>query len=216
LVFVLHSNSSATIISGNRNKKLLSMKKVNVEQKKRIFDDFFKIDEVHLQHERFDGSMSPTLRRLNFERGDGVAALVFNVDTDKIILTNQFRYPAYTRGEGWIIEVVAGMLENDMTPEDAIKKEILEEIGYEVESLNFMSSFFVSPGGTSERIHMFYAVVNNSTKVNEGGGLEEENEDIQIVEYDLEQAIHMAQTGAIMDAKTLYGLLWLENIVLKK
>ncbi len=191
------------------------MKKVNVEHKKRIFDDFFKIDEVHLQHERFDGSMSPTLRILNFERGDGVAAIVFNVDTDKIILTKQFRYPAYTRGEGWIIEAVAGMQDDGMDPEDAIKKEILEEVGYEVESLSFMSSFFVSPGGTSERIHMYYAVVNNSTKVSSGGGLDEENEDIQVVEYDLDQAIHMAQTGGIMDAKTLYGLLWLENIVLK-
>ncbi len=191
------------------------MKKVKVEQKKRVFDDFFKIDEVQLQHERLDGSMSPTLRILNFERGDGVAAIVFNVDTDKIILTKQFRYPAYTRGEGWIIEAVAGMQENNMSPEEAIEKEILEEIGYEVESLSFMSTFFVSPGGTSERIHMFYAVVNNATKVAPGGGAEDEHEDIEILEYDLEQAIELAQTGGIMDAKTLYGLLWLENIVLK-
>ncbi len=191
------------------------MKKVNIEKKARIFDDFFKIDEVHLQHERLDGSMSPTLRVLNFERGDGVAAIVFNADTDKVILVRQFRYPAYTRGEGWIIESVAGMLDNEMPPEDAIKKEIFEEIGYEVESLSFMSTFFVSPGGTSERIHMYYAVVNNSGKVNAGGGLSTENEDIEILEFYLEDAIHLAQTGGILDGKTLYGLLWLENIVLK-
>jgi len=191
------------------------MKKVNIEKKTRVFDDFFKIDEVHLQHERLDGTMSPTLRILNFERGDGVAAIVFNVDTDKIILTKQFRYPTYTRGQGWIIEVVAGMQEAGVSPEEAIKKEILEEVGYEVESLSFMSSFFVSPGGTSEQIHMFYAVVNNASKVSAGGGLDEENEDIQIVEYDLDQAIQLAQTGGIVDAKTLYGLLWLENIVMK-
>jgi len=191
------------------------MKKVSIEDKKRVFDDFFKIDEVHLQHERFDGTMSPTLRILNFERGDGVAAIVFNVDTDKIILTRQFRYPAYTRGEGWIIEAVAGMQDEGMTAEAAIRKEIMEEIGYQVESISFMSSFFVSPGGTSERIHMFYAVVNNDTKVAPGGGLDEEHEDIQIIELDLDEAIKLAQTGGIMDAKTLYGLLWLENIVLK-
>ena len=191
------------------------MKKVTIEKKARIFDDFFKIDEVHLQHERLDGSMSPTLRVLNFERGDGVAAIVFNVDTDKLILVRQFRYPAYSRGEGWIIESVAGMLENGQSPEDTIKREILEEIGYEVESLSFISTFFVSPGGTSERIHMYYAVVNNSGRVNAGGGLNAENEDIEILELYLDEAIHMAHTGGILDGKTLYGLLWLENIVLK-
>ena len=169
-----------------------------------------------MKFEQFDGHMSPTVRRLNFERGDGVAAIVFNSDTDKLILTRQFRYATHTKGEGWQIETVAGMLGTEEGAEHGILREIEEEIGYRDAELTLISSFFVSPGGTSERIYLYYAVVNNANKVSEGGGVDSENEDIQILEYHFEELLEMMEAGAITDAKTMIAILWLENLTLKQ
>ena len=184
-------------------------RKVVIEQSKRIFDDFFKIDEAVLSYERFDGTMGAKTRRLRFERGDSVAAVVFNRDTQKIILANQFRYPTHEKGPGWMKEVVAGILETDESPEATIRREILEEIGYEVRKLIHISSFYVSPGGSSERIILFYAEVDNEGKVSEGGGLESEQEDIRIEELSLPEVETALSSKQILDAKTVIGLMWL-------
>ena len=85
-------------------------KQVEVISSKRVFDDFFKVDEVTVSHERRDGTMSPPLKRLNFERGDGVAALLYKRSKQTVVLVKQFRYPSYAAGQGWLLEVVAGML----------------------------------------------------------------------------------------------------------
>ena len=187
------------------------MKNVNVKSKRRVFDDFFKIDEVHFSYPRFDGQTSATVRRLVFERGDSVAAIIFNKETERVVLVNQFRYAAYEKGPGWIIEAVAGELEEDELPEDAVRREILEETGYQVNELTHISTFYVSPGGTSERIILYFADVNTDDKVAAGGGLSTENEDIQIVEFSLPQLWQAVDSGQIVDAKTLIGLLWLKN-----
>jgi ADP-ribose pyrophosphatase len=185
--------------------------KVKIERTKRLFDDFFKIDEAVLKWERFDGTMSDTVRRLRFERGDSVAAVVFNRDTRKVILVNQFRYPTYEKGSGWMSEVVAGVLETDESPETTIRREILEEIGYEVRDLVYISSFYVSPGGSTERIVLFYAEVDNEGKVSDGGGLESEHEDIQIEELTLQDVETALSARQYQDAKTVIGLVWLLN-----
>ncbi|HHS96107.1 MAG TPA: NUDIX hydrolase, partial [Phaeodactylibacter sp.] len=182
------------------------MKKVKIEKTNRLLDDFFKVDEAYLQFEKFDGTMSPSVRRLNFERGDGVAALVFNEDTDRIILIRQFRYAAYTKNEGWVIETVAGMLADGEKPEEAITREIEEEVGYKNAALTHIHTFFVSPGGSSERIFLYYAVVNNENKIHEGGGLGSEEEDIQVLEYHFEELQELMAAEMIMDAKTLIAL----------
>ncbi|MFT4664769.1 MAG: nudix-type nucleoside diphosphatase (YffH/AdpP family) [Polaribacter sp.] len=192
------------------------MRKVNIEKTNRILDDFFKVDEAFLQFEKMDGDMSETVRRLNFERGDGVAALVFNEDTDRIILVRQFRYATHLKGESWVIETVAGMKGADEDPEEAIIREIEEEIGYANAQLTTINNFFVSPGGTSERIYLYYAVVSNMHKVSEGGGLASEAEDIQILEYHFEELMELMENEVITDAKTLIALLWLENLILKQ
>jgi len=185
--------------------------KVKIEQTKRLFDDFFKIDEAVLRWERFDGTMSDTTRRLCFERGDSVAAVVFNRDTRKVILVNQFRYPTYEKGPGWMSEVVAGVLEPDESPETTIQREILEEIGYEVCELVYISSFYLSPGGSTERIMLYYAEVDNEGKVSDGGGLESEHEDIWIEELTLQEVETALSSKQYQDAKTVIGLLWLLN-----
>ena len=117
------------------------MKKIELQQRQRLLDGFFKVDEITLRHELADGRMSPPLRRLNLDRGSGVAALLYNRTTQKIVLVRQFRYPASLEGPGWILEIVAGMHEAGEVPEDTMRREILEETGYEAEHLEPVSSF---------------------------------------------------------------------------
>src|SRR5438876_1734156 len=105
------------------------MDKVEIKSKRLIFNDFFKIEEAILRYLRFDGQMSKPVRRLVFERSDAVAAIIFNRDTQKVLLINQFRYSTYDKGLGWIYEIVAGILEANEKPEEAIQREMLEEIG---------------------------------------------------------------------------------------
>ena len=192
------------------------MKKVVIQSKNRIFNDFFKIDEAYLSYERFDGRMSPVVRRLNFERGDSVAALIFNPETQKIILVNQFKYPTYDKGSGWITETIAGMVDKNETPEAAMRREVLEETGYNVEKLKHISTFYVSPGGSSERIVLFYVEVSGVSKVEQGGGVEMEQEDIITVELTVEEAQKQIESGEIADAKTIIGIMWLQDQLTKR
>jgi ADP-ribose pyrophosphatase len=187
------------------------MREVLIEKKKRILDDFFKVEEAHLRYERFDGQMSPLVRRLNFERGDSVAVLIFNPKSHHILLVNQFKYPAYEKGPGWITETVAGMIDKDESPESAARREVEEETGCKVSKLEHISTFYVSPGGSSERIILYYAEVDETNKIEAGGGVRKENEDIMTVELSLTEALQEIQSGEIADAKTILGILWLQN-----
>lgn len=187
------------------------MDDVEIKSKKLIFDDFFKIQEAILRYRRFDGQMSGTVRRLNFERGDSVAAIILNRDTQRVILVNQFKYPTYEKGPGWIYEIVAGVLNANEAPEAAMRREMLEEIGYRADNLTYLFTFYLSPGGSSERIILYYAEVENADRVSRGGGLASEDEDIQLVEFSLPEAWQALESGAIVDAKTIVALMWLRN-----
>lgn len=187
------------------------MKKVVIESKKLVFDGFFKIEEAVLRYERFDGTMSDTVKRLNLDRGDSVGVLILNLDTEKVILTNQFKYPTYANGDGWITEVVAGMVGPGEDYEVAVRREVLEETGYKVDSLTHISSFYVSPGGTSERIVLYYAEVRNADRVSSGGGLASEGEDIELLEIALADIPQKLKSNSIPDAKTILALMWLIN-----
>ena len=187
------------------------MGKVQIEKKNRILDDFFKVEEVHFRYERFDGQMSPLVRRLNFDRGDSVAVLLFNPKSRHILLVNQCKYPAYEKGPGWITETVAGMIEKNESPESAVRREVEEETGYNVGRLEHISTFYVSPGGSSERIILYYAEVDENNKIEAGDGVASEDEDIMPVELSLTDAFKQIQSGEIADAKTIVGILWLHH-----
>ena len=192
------------------------MKKVTIEDKKYILEDVFKVDEAYLRYEKFDGKMSGTVRRISLERGDSVTILIFNTITNKIILISQFRYPSFKTGHGWLLETIAGIIDENETPEEAARREAQEETGLNITALVHISTFYPSPGGSSERIFLYYAEVSREpTSEVEIGGLACEDENIQAHELSLEDALKKIKSGEIMDAKTIIGIQWLENRQLK-
>lgn len=193
------------------------MKKVLIEKKKYVLDDFFKVVEAHLRFEQFNGEMSPLICRFSLERGSSAAILAFNLDTQKIILIDQFRYPTYGNGHGWITEVIAGMVDKGELPKESAQRELIEEAGLTVSALEHITTFYPSPGGSSEQIFLYYAEVSGKyAKYNKTGGVAKENEDILSFEISLEDALGKIKTGEIRDAKTIIGIYWLENRQLKK
>lgn len=183
--------------------------KVKILEETREYDGFFKIDKAVLQYEKFNGEMSEVITRLNFNRGDSVAVLLYDEERDSVLLVKQFRYPAYVNGgPGWILELVAGMINNNCDVISVARSELMEETGLIVEDLRFISRFYVSPGGSSERIHLYVGHVHR--KAGPGGGKEGEHEDIQIVEVPLDTAMKMVEAGEICDAKTIIAIQWLK------
>lgn len=193
------------------------MRKVEIEKTRIIFDDIFKMEEAYLRYERFNGEMSEVVRRISLERGDSVAVIIRNLNTGKIILVNQFRYPSLAKGNGWIIETIAGIVDEGETPEDSARRETQEETGLTASKLEHIATFYPSPGGSSERIFLYYSEVSGDGAIYDGtGGLVSEGEDIQVLELSLEEALDKVNSGEIVDAKTIVGILWIENRRLKK
>ena len=188
------------------------MKKVSIEKKRYLLNDFFKVEEAYLSFEQFDGHMSPVVRRLNLERGDSVSVLVFNQTTEKLILVSQFRYATYPKTDGWTIEAIAGMLDAGETPEQAAKREVDEETGLSIDTFEHIATFYPSPGGSSERIFLYYSEVSgDKARYKETGGILSKGEDVKAVEITLPEALAKIKTGEIVDAKTIIGVYWLGN-----
>ncbi len=183
--------------------------KVRILEKSREYDGFFKIDKATLQYEKFNGEMSEPVTRLDFNRGNTVAVLLYDEDKDSVILVKQFRYSAYVNdGPGWILEIVAGIVDEGRDAVSVARAELMEEAGYEVEGLEFISRFYVSPAGTSERIDLYLGLAHRRT--GSGGGMAHEGEDTQVVEIPFPKAMKMIETGEICDAKTIIALQWLK------
>ena len=207
---ILNNNSPSKQKAGH-------MKKVSIEQKRYILEDVFKVDEAYLRYEKFNGKMSGTVRRISLERGDSVSILIHNIKTDKIILISQFRYPSYRVGHGWLLEAIAGIVDPGETPEEAARREVQEETGLDITSMEHIATFFPSPGGSSERIFLYYSKVSRDAgSYGDTGGLLCEGEDIKSYELSLEDALGKIRSGEIMDAKTIIGIQWLENQQYKK
>lgn len=171
------------------------------------YNNYFKILRARLQYERFDGTLSPEVERLAFERGDAVGVLLYDAAQESVFLIKQFRYPAYLRdGLGWTLELVAGTIDKGRDALTVAHSELIEEIGYQIDHLDFVCQFYLSPGGTTERMSLYIGQVHQARQVNAGGGLVSEHEDIQLVQLPLKQAIQMIHTGEICDAKTIIAL----------
>lgn len=188
------------------------MRKVEIEKKRYVLDDFFKVEEVQLRFEKFNGQMSPLVRRLNVERGDSVAVLVFNQTSETLILVSQFRYASYLHQHGWTIEAIAGMVDAGETAEQSAKREVGEETGLHIDAFEHIATFYPSPGGSSERIFLYYSEVSGArARYKETGGILSSGEDTKAVELSLDEALEKIKSGEIMDAKTIIGIFWLEN-----
>jgi nudix-type nucleoside diphosphatase (YffH/AdpP family) len=191
--------------------------KTVIERQRRVFDDFFKIDEFLVAHEQHDGAMSAVQKRLVFERGDSVAVLLLNVDRQTIVLVQQFKLPALiarrrddsSTTDGRVVETVAGMIEANETPEAAVIRETFEETGYRIRQPHLIGRFFSSPGGTSERIFLYFSAVRDADRAGDGGGLGDE--DVMVIEIGRDDLFVQLARGSIEDAKLLIAAYWLQE-----
>lgn len=148
-------------------------------------------------------------QRETYDRGNGATVLLYNRDRRTVLLTRQFRYPVYANDhpDGMLIETAAGLLDDD-DPATAIRREAAEETGVEIGDLEHVYDVYMSPGSVTERIHFFAAAYDAGTRTGEGGGLEHEGEEIDVLEIDIDQAREMIRDGRIQDAKTIMLIHW--------
>lgn len=182
--------------------------KVEILQRERVYDDFLKIEEATVRYEQFGGGMSPPVRRLSMLRGDAVAAVIRRKDDNCLLLVRQFRYPIADKCQGWLTELVAGMLAPGEEPKAAMRREIEEEMGYRVTDLEPICRYFASPGGSDESLYLFYGEVSAADKCSAGGGLLEEGEDIALEVLPVKEVAAYLDSNHIQDAKTYMGLSW--------
>jgi nudix-type nucleoside diphosphatase (YffH/AdpP family) len=190
--------------------------RVEIHSQCRIFDDFFKIDEVIVSHQRVTGEISAPQRRLIFERGDAAAALLLDLDAGVVVLTRQFRAPSLigrrrddaSSTQGWMTETVAGMVEPNETPEETVIRETMEETGYRIRDPRLIAKFFSSAGGSSERIFLYFSKVRAADKLEKGGG--DDGEDIEIVRMTLGELFDRLDAGSIDEPKLLVSAYWLQ------
>ncbi len=168
-----------------------------------LSDQFYTLNRFTYEYEKEDGSWE-TQRREAYDRGNGVAILLYNPAEQTVVLTRQFRMPTYVNGndDGMMVEVCAGMLD-ETDPEACIRREVEEETGYRVDRVEKVFEAFMSPGAVTEILHFFIAPYDQSMKAGPGGGAEGETENIEVLELPFEQALAMISRGEIRDAKTI-------------
>lgn len=146
-----------------------------------------------------------------YDRGNGAVILLYNTTAQTVILTRQFRLPTFINGnaDGMLIEACAGLLDKD-DPESCIRREAEEETGYRLSDVKKVYEAYMSPGSVTEILYFYIAAYDHSMKVHEGGGLEEEQEHIEVLELPFREAYAMIGSGAICDAKTIMLLQYLK------
>jgi GDP-mannose pyrophosphatase NudK len=165
--------------------------------------------QITFEYLQADGTWQTQIREA-YGRGNAAAILLYNIESKNIILTRQFRLPAYINGDysGMLIEVCAGMLDDD-TPEICIKREIEEETGYKIDKVQKAFESYMSPGSITELMYFFIAEYSQDMKIHEGGGIAHEQENIEVIEMNFQEALNMIETGEIKDAKTIMLLQYL-------
>lgn len=186
--------------------KIMKWKLLKSEPK---YKGFFNIDLCHIRHQTYQGDEVEVKREL-FHRGDAVAVLLYDPSKDKIVLIEQFRVGAINDEDGpWLLEIVAGMVEENESVIDVARRECMEEAGIEVHSFENIHSYFSSPGGCSERIHVLCALVD-SEQATGIHGVEHEGEDIKVVVIEYKELHDLIVSGKINSAAPLIALQWLQ------
>lgn len=180
--------------------------KIEVVSEERDYDKYFKVDKAKVKQTNPDGSIEE-YDRFKLTRPDAVAVILYNSDEDTVVLVKQHRYPTHGKVTADIFEIVAGKMDEGEDPKQTAIREVREEVGYEVKPDNMMyrSSFFASPGYSSEIVHLYAASVSNADRVAEGGGVEGEHENIDIYHIPAPEFFNMFGRGEIIDAKTIIG-----------
>jgi len=185
---------------------------VDIKSRTTVYKGRYKVDEYVFAYDRVAGKgRLEDVQRLVFERGDSAAALIHDVERDVIVLAKQFRIATYDKGPGYILEAIAGSLEEDEEPEDCIRREMMEEVGYQAGKLSLVSNGYVSPGSSSERCFLYYAPVLTADLTNpKASGLAVEKEDIKRVEFSREDFLDRIDAAFFDDAKVMALGFWLK------
>ena len=168
-----------------------------------LSDQWYILKKVTYDYQKKDGTWESQSREA-YDRGNGAVILLYRPDRKTVILTRQFRVPTYLNGNptGMLIEACAGLLDQ-ATPEERIKKETEEETGYRISSVQKVFEAYMSPGSVTEVLYFFIAEYSDRMRVSDGGGVETEQEEIEVLELTIDDALTMIEQGEIQDAKTI-------------
>lgn len=178
-------------------------KSINILKSEILSDNWYTLKKITYEYTNGDGSKEIQEREA-YDRGNGATILLYNTDLRTVILTRQFRLPTFINGNesGMLIEACAGLLDKD-NPEDCIKRETEEETGYQITDVRKVFEAYMSPGSVTEILYFFIAEYHESMKVSEGGGVAHEQENIEVLEMSIDEALNKVETGEIKDAKTI-------------
>jgi GDP-mannose pyrophosphatase NudK len=175
-----------------------------------LSDNWYVLRKITYQYTKKDGT-TLTQSREAYDRGNGATILLYNKELNTVILTRQFRLPTFVNGNetGMLIEACAGLLDND-NAEDCIRRETEEETGYKITHVRKIFEAYMSPGSVTEILFFFIAEYSKEMKVNDGGGVAHEEENIEVLEIDMAQAMEMIEKGEIKDGKTIMLLQYIK------
>ena len=188
----------------------MEKEKIKIIKTEVLSDNWYTLRKVTFKRELNDGTWQEQSREA-YDRGNGATILLYNKAQKTVILTRQFRLPTFVNGNpsGMLIEACAGLLDKE-NAEDCIRRETEEETGYKISDVRKIFELYMSPGSVTEILYFFIAEYSKDMKVNEGGGAEHEQENIEVLEISFAEALHMMESGEIKDAKTVVLLQYLQ------
>jgi nudix-type nucleoside diphosphatase (YffH/AdpP family) len=183
-------------------RELQATPSIRIKDVQLLSDSWYVLKKTTFERLRSDGSWQEVSRE-TYDRGNGATILLYNRERGTVILTRQFRYPAYVNGHsGMLIETAAGLLD-EASPEDRIKAEVEEETGFLISDVRRVFEAFMSPGSVTERLYFFVAEYDADSKAGAGGGNVAEGEDIEVLEVPIDEAVAAIASGVIQDGKTI-------------
>jgi nudix-type nucleoside diphosphatase (YffH/AdpP family) len=176
---------------------------ITIQKTELLSNNWYVLNKVTFDYKIEDQDPETQVREV-YDRGNGAVILLYNSAKKTVVLTRQFRLPTYLNGNasGMVIEACAGLLDTE-NPEECIIRETEEETGYRLLSVKKVFQSYMSPGSVTEILHFFIGEYQSDMKVSEGGGLAEEHENIEVLEYSFNDAYQMIASGEIIDAKTI-------------